>query len=46
MNEKRAIEIADQRYAENRRNCKGKPSEMCSCTTVHKLINEIVVKIK
>ncbi len=37
----KAIKIATEKYKERKENCKGKPSEMCPCTTVHKLVEEI-----
>jgi len=41
-----AIELAQRKYDEHRANCKDKPSEMCPCTTVHLLIDEVKSKIK
>lgn len=43
--EKTAIDIAKQKYNEQTRNCNKKPSEMCPCTTVHILVEEIKSKI-
>lgn len=45
-NEKQAIEIAARKYDEHVRNCNTTPSEMCPCTTVHTLIEEIKEKIE
>lgn len=45
-NQERAIKIAADKYKERKANCNGKPSEMCPCTTVHVLVNEIVTKIQ
>ena len=45
-NEEKAIQIAKQKLNEQKSNCKDKPSEMCPCTTVHILVNEIKSKIK
>lgn len=42
--EKRAIDIAEQKYTEHQRNCRDKPSEMCPATTVHLLVREIINK--
>ncbi len=44
--EKTAIHLARQKYEEHRRNGKNKPSEMCPCTTVHLLVEEIKSKIR
>lgn len=44
--EQRAIELAQRKLVEHRANCKDKPSEMCPCTTVHLLVDEIKSKIK
>jgi len=43
-NEKKAIEIAKQKYEQRLREGKISPSEMCPCTTVHKLVEEITRK--
>lgn len=45
-NEKEAIDIADRKLAEHRRNCISKPSAMCPCTTVHVLVREITEKLE
>jgi hypothetical protein len=45
-NEEKAIAIAEKKYILCKRNNITKPSEMCPCTTVHKLIREIKTKIK
>ena len=39
--EKNAIEIAERRYQAHLRNGVLKPSQMCPCTTVHHLVDEI-----
>ena len=44
-NEQNAIALAMKKYAEHRANCKDKPSEMCPCTTIHRLVGEIKSKI-
>ena len=44
--ESRAINIAETRYLQHMREGKYKPSEMCPCTTVHRLIDEIKEKIE
>lgn len=44
--EKRAIEIAKQKYAEQEKNCSKNPSQMYPCTTLHILIEEIQDKVK
>lgn len=44
-NESIAIKLAQRKYIEHKSNCKNKPSEMCPCTTVHLLVNEIKSKI-
>lgn len=44
--EKQAVVIAEKKLAEHIRNCKSNPSEMCPCTTVHNLIEEIISKIE
>lgn len=43
--EKTAIDIAKQKYNEQTRDCNKKPSEMCPCTTVHILVEEIKSKM-
>ena len=45
-NEKEAIKIAKLKLAQHKRNCKNKPSEMFSGTTVHLLVEEIKNKIE
>ncbi|MGN1111698.1 MAG: RloB family protein [Acutalibacteraceae bacterium] len=45
-NESKAIEIAQRKYDEHKRNGKDKPSEMCPCTTVHILVDTIKSKVK
>lgn len=45
-NERKAIQLAKQRFLEQERNGKYKPSEMIACTTVYELVDEIVSKIK
>ena len=40
-NEEKAIMIAQQKLEQCEREGKTKPSEMCPCTTVHKLVGEI-----
>ena len=45
-NEEKAIQIAQQKFQQCEREGKTKPSEMCPCTTVHKLVNEIRGKRK
>ena len=40
-NEEKAIQIAQQKLEQGEREGKTKPSEMRSCTTVHKLVWEI-----
>lgn len=44
--EKKAIQIAQQKLEQHRREGKQKPSEMCPCTTVHNLVDEIKRKIE
>lgn len=39
--EEKAIQIAQQKMKQCRREGKTKPSEMCPCTTVHELVGEI-----
>ena len=39
--EERAIQIAQQKLEQCKREGKTKPSEMCPCTTVHELVGEI-----
>jgi len=43
--EEKAIQIAQQKLEQHEREGKTKPSEMCPCTTVHKLVGEIKRKI-
>lgn len=43
--ESAAIALAERKYKEHITNCKEKPSEMCPCTTVHILVNEIKNKL-
>lgn len=45
-NEKVALQLAKQKLLEHERNGKEKPSEMIPSTSLHKLVNEIVVKTK
>lgn len=45
-NEEKAIKIATQKLEQCIREGKTKPSEMCPCTTVHKLVDEIQSKIR
>lgn len=40
----KAIQIARQKLEQCKREGKTKPSEMCPCTTVHKLVGEIKAK--
>lgn len=42
--ERRAIRIAQRKLDEHIRNCQNKPSEMCPCTTVQTLIDEVTKK--
>lgn len=44
-NEKKAIKIAADKHKEQNEKCRGKPSEMCPCTTVYMLVKEIKDKI-
>lgn len=44
--EKQAIEIAESKYKEHKRNFHTKPSAMYPCTTLHTLIREIKEKIE
>ena len=44
--EERAIEIATRKLEQCIREGKTKPSEMCPCTTVHELVDEIKGKVK
>ncbi len=44
--EDEAIRIAESRHEQHLREGKDKPSEMCPCTTVHRLVGEIKDKIK
>lgn len=43
--EEKAIQIAQQKLEQCEREGKTKPSEMCPCTTVHKLVGEIRGKV-
>lgn len=43
--ESEAIKLAQRKYEEHKSNYKCKPSEMCPCTSVHLLVNEIKSKI-
>ena len=43
--EEKAIQIAQQKLEQCKREGKTKPSEMCPCTTVHELVGEIKGKI-
>lgn len=43
--ETEAIKIAQRKLEEHRADCKREPSEMCPCTTVHLLVDEIKSKI-
>lgn len=45
-NESKAIQIADKRFHEYLQNGVEKPSEMCPCTTIQKLVSEIQAKIE
>ncbi len=45
-NEEEAVRIAESRLAQYLRDGIGKPSEMCPCTTVHRLVSEIQQKVK
>lgn len=40
-NETEAIRRAKSRYAQHLRDGADKPSEMCPCTTIHRLVEEI-----
>lgn len=42
--EANAIKMAEARLAQYLRNGVDKPSDMCSCTTVHRLVKEIIQK--
>ncbi|MBP3508005.1 MAG: hypothetical protein J6K43_16610 [Lachnospiraceae bacterium] len=44
--EEKAIQIAQQKLEQCKREGKTKPSEMCPCTTVHELVEEINKKSK
>ena len=44
-NEKNAIQVAESRLKQYLRDGTDKPSEMCPCTTVHRLVEEIRGKI-
>lgn len=44
--EVKAINLAKQKFNEQASDCTKKPSEMCPCTTVHILVDEIKSKIK
>ena len=43
--EEQAIKLADRKYNEHISNGNEKPTEMCPCTTVHRLVKEIKSKI-
>ncbi|MDD4029799.1 MAG: RloB family protein [Bacteroidales bacterium] len=43
--EKKAIINANSKYREQNEKCNSKPSEMCPCTTVYRLVKEIKEKI-
>ena len=43
--EEQAIKLADQKCREHKLNGNEKPSEMCPCTTVHRLVREVKSKI-
>ncbi len=43
--ERKAIQIAQQKLEQCKKDGKTKPSDMCPCTTVHKLVNEIKGKM-
>lgn len=43
--EEQAIKIAERKYREHESNGRTKPSDMCPCTTIHRLIKEIKEKI-
>lgn len=45
-NESKAIQIAEKRFQEHLKNDAKKQSEMCPCTTLHELVNEIRQKVK
>ena len=44
--EEKAIQIAQQKLEQRKREGKTKPSEMCPCTTVHELVGEIRAKVE
>ena len=44
--EKKAIINANSKYKEQNEKCNSKPSEMCPCTTVYRLVKEIKDKIE
>ena len=44
--EEKAIEVAESRIEQHKRDGKKQPSEMCSATTVHVLVQEIREKAK
>lgn len=44
--EEKAIQIAQQKFEQCKREGKKKPSEMCPATTVHRLVGEIKAKFK
>ena len=44
--ETEAIKIAESRHTQYLRDGMDKPSEMCPCTTVHRLVDEIKEKIE
>ena len=43
--EEKAIQIAQQKLEQCKREGKSKPLEMCPCTTVHELVGEIKGKV-
>lgn len=45
-NEQGAIKIAKQKYAEHEKNCRNQPSTMCPCTTLHTLVEKIIIKVQ
>lgn len=44
--EEKAIRIAQQKFEQCEREGKQRPSEMCPCTTVHRLVGEIKEKVE
>lgn len=44
--EEKAIHIAQKKLEQCKREGKTKPSEMCPCTTVHELMEEIKEKVR